>query len=83
MSIADKVALANKIKTAVIGSKTPLFDELDHWARPEWAKDEDFLSLLHERAIACDACAVWCNPEDIDDDGLCSDCNYYDWDDEE
>lgn len=82
MSIADKVSLANKIRTAVIGSKTPLFDELSYWARPDLAKDEDFLSLLHERAVTCDECGIWCNPEDIDDDGLCGDCNW-DWEDEE
>lgn len=83
MSVADKVALANKIKTAVIGSKRSLLDELIHWQSPNLAKDEDFLDLLHERAIACEECETWCNPEDIDDDGLCRDCNYYDWDEEE
>lgn len=83
MNLCEKVALANKVKLALIGSDRLLEEELHDVGHPELALDEEFRGVLFRRAISCDDCGTWTEPEDLDE-GLCYDCaSDYDWEDEE
>lgn len=74
MTLADKIALANRIARAVADSSRSLADEITDAGHPELVGDYDLDRLIRERVTWCDDCEEWtmadatCGCEDYNDD---------------
>jgi len=60
----------DEVVDQLIGTCLPLSGVLTE----EEMEDRIFLAALDERALECECCGWWYEPDELDDDQVCRDC---------